>query len=85
MQDDAQGIRNSFNERMRLIRFRQKRERLRFWQEFKVVPSWLRWTVLVLFLIAQCIAQLVLMDMLASGQGNEIFAPELAPSRHWRP
>ena len=78
MQDDAQGIRNSFNERMRLIRFRQKRERLRFWQEFKVVPSWLRWTVLVLFLIAQCIAQLVLMDMLASGQGNEIFAPELA-------
>ena len=78
MQDDSQGIKNSFNERMRLIRFRQKREKLRFWQEFKVVPGWLRWSVFALFLIAQCIAQLVLMDMLANGQGKEIFDPDLA-------
>ena len=78
MQDDPQGIKNSFNERMRLIRFRQKREKLHFWAEFKVVPRWLRWTVFVLFVIAQCIAQLVLVDMLANGQGKEIFDPDLA-------
>src|SRR5437868_872520 len=60
MAQDPQGIKDSFNERMRLIRFRRKRERLRFWQEFKLVPRWLIWTVFVLFLIAQVVGQLIL-------------------------
>lgn len=77
MSDDFQKIKGSFSEKMRLIRFRRKRENLRFWNEFKLVPRWLIWTMVVLFLIAQAIGQAVLWDMLATGQGDQIFAPEL--------
>jgi hypothetical protein len=65
MIEDPQGLKGSFNEKMRLIRFRRKREKLRFWQEFKLVPPWVRWTVVVLFLIAQIIGQMVLHVQLA--------------------
>ena len=75
MTDETQGIKNSLNEKLRLIRFRRKRENLRFWQEFKLVPRWLIWTVVVLFLIAQIIGQTVLHFQLASHQ--EVFGPEL--------
>jgi hypothetical protein len=75
MADDIQGIKNSFNEKMRLIRFRRKRENLRFWNEFKLVPRWLVWTVFVLFILAQVIAQIVLFNQLANN--GEIFAPDL--------
>src|ERR1700739_4878203 len=75
MTEDPQGIKNSFSEKMRLIRFRRKRERLRFWEEVKLVPRWLIWTVVVLFLIAQIIGQMVLHFQLASHQ--EVFGPEL--------
>ena len=75
MTEDPQSIKNSFNEKMRLIRFRRKRERLRFWQEFKLVPRWLMWTVVVLFLIAQVIGQIVLHVQLANHE--VVFSPEL--------
>jgi hypothetical protein len=75
MIEDPQGLKNSFSEKMRLIRFRRKRENLRFWQEFKLVPRWLIWTVVVLFLIAQVIGQTVLHFQLANHQ--EVFGPEL--------
>jgi hypothetical protein len=75
MSEDPQGIKSSFSEKMRLIRFRRKKERLRFWQEFKLVPPWLIWTVAVLFLIAQIIGQMVLHFQLANHQ--EVFGPEL--------
>jgi len=75
MSEDPQGIKSSFSEKMRLIRFRRKKERLRFWQEFKLVPRWLIWTVVVLFLIAQIIGQTVLHFQLANHQ--EVFGPEL--------
>src|SRR5258707_1800955 len=75
MIEDPQGLKNSFNERMRLIRFRRKKESLRFWQEFKLVPRWLIWTVVELFLIAQIIGQMVLHVQLANHQ--EVFGPEL--------
>ena len=57
---------------MRLIRFRRKKENLHFWQEFKIVPRWLIWTVVVLFLIAQGIA-----FSQEFQNGGEIFPPEL--------
>jgi ABC-type Fe3+ transport system permease subunit len=60
---------------MRLIRFRRKKENLRFWQEFKLVPRWLIWTVVVLFLIAQVIGQIVLHVQLAHHE--QVFGPEL--------
>src|SRR6202022_4789757 len=75
MADDLQGIKNTFSEKMRLMRFRRKRENLRFWNEFKLVPRWLIWMVVVLFLIAQIIGQTVLHVQLANHQ--EVFGPEL--------
>jgi hypothetical protein len=75
MIEDPQGLKSSFNERMRLIRFRRKKEKLRFWQEFKLVPRWLIWTVVVLFLVAQVIGQIVLHVKLVNHE--EVFGPEL--------
>jgi hypothetical protein len=73
MSEYQQSVSDSWNQRMRLIRFRRKRERLRFWQEFKIVPRWLIWTVVVLFLIAQVMATLINLY----GADQETFPPEL--------
>lgn len=43
---------DSFNERMRLIRFRRKRERTRFRDELRIIPRWLVWACVTLWLIA---------------------------------
>jgi ABC-type Fe3+ transport system permease subunit len=75
MADETQSIKDSINEKMRLIRFRRRRENLRFWNEFKLVPRWLVWTMAVLFLIAQVIGQTVLHFQLLNHQ--EVFGPEL--------
>jgi hypothetical protein len=76
MIEDPQGIKSSFSEKMRLIRFRRKKEKLRFWEEFKLVPRWLIWTVVVLFIVAQAIAQVALFYQLQH-HPDEIFAPDL--------
>jgi hypothetical protein len=75
--DEPQGLKNSFNEKMRLIRFRRKKEKLHFWNEFKLVPRWLTQTVLVLFILAQIIAQVVLSYQLRHDP-KSTFAPELS-------
>ena len=75
MIEDPQGVKSSFSEKMRLIRFRRKKEKLRFWQEFKLVPRWVIWTVVVLFLIAQVIGQIALHVQLANHE--QVFSPEL--------
>ena len=75
MIEDPQGVKSSFSEKMRLIRFRRKKENLRFWQELKLVPRWLIWMIVVLFLIAQIIGQMVLHHQLANHQ--EVFGAEL--------
>jgi hypothetical protein len=66
---------SSWSERKRLIRFRRKRERLRFWEEFKIVPRWLIWTVVVLYLIAVAIA--VTVNLNPALHDGEMFPPEL--------
>jgi hypothetical protein len=73
MTEYPQKMSDSFNERRRLIRLRRKKENLHFWQEFKLVPRWLIWTVVALFIVAQVIALLANL----SGAGGEIFPPEL--------
>jgi Double zinc ribbon len=73
MTEYPQKMSDSFNERRRLIRLRRKKENLHFWQEFKLVPRWLIWTVVALFIVAQVIALLVNL----SGAAGEIFPPEL--------
>lgn len=42
----------SFNERMRLIRFRRKREHSTFREELRVIPKWIVWTCITLYVLA---------------------------------
>src|SRR5258708_29537672 len=56
MSDHQTQVTGSFNERMRLIRLRRKKENLRFWEEFRIIPKGLIWTLVALFVIAQMIA-----------------------------
>jgi MFS family permease len=73
MTDYPQKVTDSFNERIRLIRLRRKKENLRFWQEFRIIPRWLIVLVILLFLAAQVIALLVNLMV----DKNQIFPPEL--------
>ena len=73
MAENQQSMGDSWNRRMRLIRFRRKRESFSFWQEFKIIPRWLIWTVFALFLVAQVAAVLINL----SGVGGQVFPPEL--------
>jgi hypothetical protein len=56
MSDYQQKVSGPLNERMRLIRLRRKKEKLYFWQEFRIVPKGLIWIVIALFFVAQVIA-----------------------------
>jgi hypothetical protein len=53
------GVGNAWNERMRLIRLRRKKEHWRFRDELKVIPKWLVIAVTVVFLIAVIAAVMV--------------------------
>jgi hypothetical protein len=52
MSDYQQKVSGSFSERMRLIHLRRKKENLRFWEEFRIIPKGLIWTLVALFVIA---------------------------------
>jgi RNA polymerase subunit RPABC4/transcription elongation factor Spt4 len=43
---------DAFNERLRMIRFRRKRERSTFRQELRVIPRWLVWMCVILYFVA---------------------------------
>ncbi len=43
---------DAFNERLRLIRFRRKREKSKFTEELRIVPRWLVFTCLTLWILA---------------------------------
>jgi len=75
MSDYSQKVTSSFNERMRLIRLRRKKEKLRFWDEFRIIPKWLVIVVFVKFLLAEVIAYIV--NTHPSLNGGEMFPPEL--------
>ncbi|MGH9639473.1 MAG: hypothetical protein ACRD3Y_05390, partial [Bryobacteraceae bacterium] len=53
------GISSTWNERMRLIRLRRKRERWRFRDELAVIPRWMVIALIVIFVIAQIVAMLI--------------------------
>ncbi len=79
MTEYPQRVSDSWNERRRLIRFRRKREKgLHFWQEFKIVPRWLVWTVVALYLIAQGIAMAV--NLNPAWNDHIVFPPGLKDS-----
>ena len=77
MSDYQQKINASFSERRRLNRLRRKREVLRFWDEFKLVPTWLRALVAVLYAIALGIAIPVNLAQRYQPYGNNMFPGEL--------
>src|SRR6267143_3718939 len=74
MSDYSQRVSGSFNERMRLIRLRRKKENLRFWSEFRIIPRWLIVLVIFLFLVGQAIALIVNID--AVRHGGTVFPPD---------
>jgi len=80
MADYSQKVAGSFNERMRLNRVRRRKEKLRFWEEFRIIPRWLVGLVVVLFFIAQGVALLV--NLTAPERGDQIFPPELGEHGH---
>ena len=65
---------DAFTERMKLIRFRRKKERFIFRDEIKIVPRWLVWTCVVLWLVAIGIGTLVNL----SGVNGPMFPQPLA-------
>jgi quinol-cytochrome oxidoreductase complex cytochrome b subunit len=75
MTDYPQKVSDSFNERLRMIRLRRKKENLRFWQEFRIIPRWLIGLVIFLFLVAQAIA--LIANIEAARHGGTMFPPEL--------
>jgi hypothetical protein len=72
MTDYPQKVSDSFNERMQLIRLRRRKENLRFWSEFGIIPRWLIGLVVVLFFAAQGIALLINLKF----NNGDIFPPE---------
>jgi hypothetical protein len=55
----AQSIGDSWNERMRMIRLRRKKEAFRFRDEFRIVPRWLKVLCILLYLLAIAIGVIV--------------------------
>lgn len=56
MNTPGQGVSSAWNERMRMIRLRRKKERPRFREELRIVPRWLKILCLVLYLLALGVA-----------------------------
>ena len=50
---------DAFNERLRLIRFRRRRERSRFRDELRIIPKWLIWMCVSLYIVALVVGMAV--------------------------
>lgn len=78
MNDLPRGIGTSWSERMRLIRFRRKREKFNLWNEFKLVPHWLKVTLIVLYVIA--LTAVLIANNVTQGQlGPHDMQPKIIP------
>jgi len=64
---------DSFNERMRMIRFRRKRERTRFRDELRIIPRWLIGTCIALWVIAIVVG--VSVNVYNMEHGSNFFPP----------
>jgi len=62
---------DAFNERLRLIRFRRKRERSTFREELRVIPRWLVWLCAALYFIALVIGMAV--NIHGFNTGGQVF------------
>jgi hypothetical protein len=77
MADYQQRVTESWNERRRIIRLRKRKEKLRFWDEFRIIPRWLVATVVLLYVAAMAIATVVNLAAMKNPNGNAMFPPEL--------
>jgi hypothetical protein len=77
MSDYQQKIAESFSERKRLNQLRRRKEKLRFWSEFGIIPRWLKVLVVLLYLLAVGIALTINLSLQTNPNGNEMFPPEL--------
>jgi hypothetical protein len=77
MSDYQQKISESFQERKRLNRLRKRKENLRFWDEFRIIPRWLKALVALLYAIALGIAIPVNLAQRYNPNGNDMFPPDL--------
>ncbi len=68
---------DAFNERLRLIRFRRKREKSKFTEELRVIPRWLIFTCLTLWILALVIGIGINLHNMAEPGNNDVFVPEL--------
>jgi len=62
---------DAFNERLRLIRFRRKRERSRFRDELRIIPKWLVWLCILLYIVALVIG--IAVNLHGFRTGGDIF------------
>jgi len=68
---------DAFNERLRLIRFRRKRERTKFREELRIIPKWLVATCISLYVLALIIG--ISVNFYNMKHNGEYFpAPDLA-------
>ena len=65
---------DAFNERLRLIRFRRKREKSKFTEELRIIPRWLVWTCVTVYILALFFG--ILGNLYAMKMGEGAF-PEL--------
>ncbi len=77
MSDYQQRIAGSFQERKRLNQLRKRKENLRFWSEFRIIPRWLIGLVAVLYVIALVTAITANLAQRNNPNGNEMIPPEL--------
>jgi len=75
--DYQQKITETFNERKRLNQLRKRKENLRFWNEFRIIPRWLFVLVAMLYVLALVIALTVNMAQSHNPNGNDMFPPDL--------
>lgn len=83
MSNYSEKVASSFNERMRLIRLRRKKENLRFWEEFLIIPRWLMVIVGLLYAIALGIAIPFNLAQRYNPYGNDMFPPDLRDHPVW--
>jgi hypothetical protein len=58
---------DAFNERLRLIRFRRKRERAKFRDELRIIPKWLVLTCLTLYVLALMLGLVINLHNIQTG------------------
>ena len=74
MSEYQETVTSSWNQQMRRIRFRRRRENLHLWTEFKIVPRWLKGTLATIFVVGQ---SLLLVINIEQARIGEPVIPEL--------